>query len=126
MDVGIFSAGLKGIVRPVPWDAFASASAPGPLVRALLGEIDAPFVAIAVRDEGDAWAEGANRAQVVDLPVKADGIVVTRLGDHVTTTVDDEDSAVSFPELEKLINGDGTVLAHRLVGSAWVAEAFPL
>jgi hypothetical protein len=154
MDVGVFSPGLRGVMRPVPWDVFASATVPGlrgdhvhfavarsgsvisqehvsakalePLVKALLGEIDAPFVAIAVRDEGDAWAEGANRAQVVDLPVKGDEIAVTRLGDQMTTTVDGDDSDVSFPELEKLISGDGTVMAHRFVGSAWVAEVFPL
>jgi len=108
MDVGVFTPGLKGLSRPLPWQAFASAVAPGldrdhvhfavtregrviskehvdagilaPLVRALNKEIDAPFAAVAVRDESDAWAEAANEAEVVDLlGVKGHEIEVSRV-----------------------------------------------
>jgi len=98
-----------------------------PLARAVQAELNPPFCAIAVHDEGDVWSAAANIAHVIELPVKGSELVVTRIGQKITTTLDGEEVAdPSVPPLEKLLDSDGTVMAHRFVNSTWVAEAFPL
>jgi hypothetical protein len=147
--------GLSGVARPLPWDAFASAAAPGlagdevqfvvdgegaivdrhgldpalldPIAHALIDQLGPPFVAIAVRDEGDVWAAASNEAEIVRLPdAHGDEVEVTRMDGNVTVRVDGEDSGVRFPALEELLDGDATAIAHRFTGAVFVVELFPL
>jgi hypothetical protein len=143
--------------RLSPWDAVVSASAPSlagdelqfvvtgdrqtiaqdgsapaldPLVDALCHELDPPFCAVAVRDEGDVWAAAASRAQIVDVPGAAGSeITISRVDGAVTTQVDGGDSEFRHIELEKLLDrekGDVDLIAHRFTGSRWIVETFPL
>jgi hypothetical protein len=158
MDVGIFTPGLKGVVRPVPWDAFVLASAPLlrgdelhfavtadrrtvteehvpddaaiPLAEALATDLAPPFSGVAVRAGGDEWAAAANQAQVVELDnAKGDEVEVSRVGGEISAQVHGVESKAHYPALEALLDGqegDVAVVAHRFVGSIWVADVFPL
>jgi hypothetical protein len=158
MDVGIFTPGQHGVLRPVPWQAFASASAPvlsggelhfavtaggrtitkehvsadavAPLARALAEQLDPPFCAVAIHDEGDVWATAGSRALIIELAdAHGSQISVSRVGGELTTQIEGTTSTRRFSELEALLDredGDVTVIAHRFVGPTWVAEVFPL
>ena len=150
--------GVTGVPVSELWDAFACATVPGlpgdegnfavradgtivvmggvdpqtvaPLARAISGEIDPPFVVVAVRDEGDDWAAAANRAEIVELPgAQGDDLEVTSMGGEITVRVDGEDSDARQPALEELLErqgGDGSAIAHRFTGTTWVVELFSL
>ena len=154
-DPGPGLGALTGGPRQLPWQAVVSASAPNlegsehrfavtkdrrivtadsipaeavkPLVAAIENEIEPPFSAVAVHDEGDVWVAAANPAEIVDLvDVPGQTIEVSNVAGNTTTRIDGADSDDRFPQLEDLIDGDGAVLAHRLAGKTWNAEVFPL
>jgi hypothetical protein len=156
--VGAFTPGTRGVPRPVMWDTVVTATAPGvpghelhfavtgtrqlvvqedvppsalrPLADAVAKELDSPFCAVAVRDEGDVWAAAANRADPVDLAdAQSRQIEVSRVDGELTTRVDGSDSDRRFAPLEALLDreeGDATVIAHRFIGALWIADTFPL
>ena len=146
---------LTGAPRELLWRAVVSASAPDlegseqrfavtkdgriviadsiptkavePLVAAIENEIDPPFCAVAVQDEGDVWVAAANPAEIVDLvDVPGQTIEVSNVARITTTRIDGADSDYRFPQLEDLIDGDGALVAHRFTGDTWIAEVFPL
>ncbi|MGE5274151.1 MAG: hypothetical protein ACM3QU_10415 [Verrucomicrobiota bacterium] len=150
--------GLSSATQDDPWDALVAASAPGltgeevrfavdesgrtisggdaspealgPLVQAVLGQLEAPFWAIAVPDEGDEWSAAATGAEILDLPdAGGDEIEASRVGGALTVRVDGEESDVQLPAIGALLDrqgGDAVVVAHRFAGPVWVAEVFSL
>jgi hypothetical protein len=150
--------GLSPVTRNDPWDALVSAHAPGlsgnevrfavaadgrtiagadasadavaALGRAVARQLEAPFWAIAVPDEGDEWTAAATAAEILELPEAAgDEIEASRVGGAVTYRVDGEDSDAHLPAIDALLDregGDGAVVAHRFAGPVWVAETFSL
>jgi hypothetical protein len=150
--------GLSSVTRDDPWDTQVSASAPGldgqeirfavaadgrtisgdatstdalaPLVRAVERQLDGPFWAIAVPDEGDEWTAAATEAEILELTdAGGDEIEVSRVGGEVTCRVDGDDSDAQLPAIDALLDrqgGDAVVVAHRFAGPVWVAEVFSL
>lgn len=150
--------GLSSAVQDDPWDALVSAHAPGlsgdevrfavaadgrtiaggdasadalaALARAVERQLDAPFWAIGVPDEGDEWSVAATGAEILELPdARGDEIEATRVGAVVTCRVDGQDAEVRLPAIDALLDrqsGDAVVVAHRFAGPVWVAEVFSL
>jgi hypothetical protein len=150
--------GLSSATRDDPWDALVSAHAPGlageevrfavaadgrtisggdapaeavaALGRAVARQLEAPFWAIAVPDEGDEWTAAATAAEILELPDAAgDEIEASRVGGGVTVRVDGEESDAQVSAIETLLDrqgGDAVVVAHRFAGPVWVAEVFSL
>ena len=150
--------GLSPVTRDDPWDALVSAHAPGlggnevrfavtadgrtilgvdapadavaELGRAIARQLDAPFWAIAVPDEGDEWMAAATAAEILELPeAPGDEIEASRVGGAGAYRVDGEESDVQVPPIEGLLDregGDRVVVAHRFAGPVWVAEVFSL
>jgi hypothetical protein len=150
--------GLSPVTRDDPWDALVSAHAPGlsgnevrfavaadgrtiadagapadavaALGRAVARQLDAPFWAIAVPDDGDEWTAAATAAEIIELPdAQGDEIEVSRVGGELTCRVDGEESDAQLPAIGALLDregGDGAVVAHRFAGPVWVAEVFSL
>jgi hypothetical protein len=150
--------GLSPVTRDDPWDALVSAHAPGlsgdevrvavavdgrtladgdvppdavaALARAVARQLEAPFWAIAVPDEGDEWTAAATGAEILELPDAAgDEIEASRVGGEVFCRVDGEESDVQLAAIDALLDrqsGDAVVVAHRFAGPVWVAEVFSL
>jgi hypothetical protein len=150
--------GLSSVTRDDPWDALVTAHAPGlsgeeirfavapdgrtiadagvsadavaALGRAVARQLEAPFWAIAVPDEGDEWTAAATAAEILELPeAQGDEIEVSRVGGEFTCRVDGEESEAQLPAIDALLDregGDGAVVAHRFAGPVWVAEVFSL
>jgi hypothetical protein len=150
--------GLTSATQDDPWDAIVSAHAPGltgeevrfavtadgrtisggdapaeglaALGRAVARQLDAPFWAIAVPDEGDEWTAAATAAEILELSdAPGDEIEASRVGGGVTVRVDGEESDARVPAIDTLLDrqgGDGVVVAHRFAGPVWVAEVFSL
>jgi hypothetical protein len=150
--------GLSSVTRDDPWDALVTAHAPGlsgeevrfavtadgrtiaggdappeavaALGRAVARQLDAPFWAIAVPDEGDEWSVAATGAEILDLPdATGEEIEASRVGAEVTCRVDGVESGAQLPAIDALLDrqgGDGVVVAHRFAGPVWVAEVFSL
>jgi len=118
---------LTGVAR------FRSGDAEGalaPLVRAVQGQLDAPFWAIAVPDEGDDWSAAATGAEILDLPdAGGDEIEASRVGGALMLRLDGNESDAQLPGIDALLDrqgGDAVVVAHRFAGPVWVAEVFSL
>ena len=150
--------GLSPVTRDDPWDALVTAHAPGlsgeeirfavtadgrtiaggdapleavaALGRAVARQLDPPFWAIGIPDEGDEWSIAATGAEIVEAPdAPGDEIEATRVGGAVTVRVDGEESDVRLPAVGALLDrqgGDAVVVAHRFAGPVWVAELFSL
>jgi hypothetical protein len=150
--------GLSSVTREDPWDALVSAHAPGlsgaevrfavagdgrtiaggdaspdavaALGRAVARQLDAPFWAIGVPDEGDEWSVAATEAEILELPdAPGDEIEASRVGGNLTCRIDGEESDVQLPAIDALLDregGDAVVVAHRFSGPVWVAEVFSL
>ena len=141
-----------------PWDALVSAHAPGltgqevrfavtadgrtisggdapadaleALGRAVARQLDAPFWAIAVPEDGDEWTAAATAAEILELTDAAgDEIEASRVGGALTVRVDGVESDARAPAVDALLDrqgGDAVVVAHRFAGPVWVAEVFSL
>jgi hypothetical protein len=150
--------GLTSVTRDDPWDALVTAHAPGlageeirfavtrdgrtisggeapadavaALGRAVARQLEPPFWAIAVPDEGDEWTAAATAAEILELRDAAgDEIEASRVGGGVNVRVDGEESDAQVPEVDALLErqgGDAVVVAHRFAGPVWVAEVFSL
>jgi hypothetical protein len=128
--------GLSSAGRDDPWDALATATAPGltdeevrfavdvdgrtisggeaapdalePLARAVAAHLDAPFWAIAVPDDGDEWSVAATGAEILELPdAPGDQIEATRVGGVMSARVDGEDSDVRLAAIDALLDREG-------------------
>jgi hypothetical protein len=151
-------AGISGIPRNRVWDAVAAArsdaegdeavfvllndgrlipvhgseDAMEPAARALEGEIETPYRAVAVRRNGDTWAVGAVGIEVVELPADTEGnelmLTVTQEGERALE-VDGKFTVARIDALEQAVGGryDAYVLrAERLDERLWEIGIDPL
>jgi hypothetical protein len=100
--------------------------------RALEGELDTPYRALAVRREGDAWAVGAVGIEVAELPADTEGdellLTVTEEGERALE-VDGTPTLEGIESIERAAGGryDAYVLrATRLDGRLWEIGIDPL
>jgi hypothetical protein len=100
--------------------------------RALEGELDTPYRAVAVRREGDTWAVGAVAIEVVELPADTEGdelmLTVTQEGERALE-IDGRSAIGGIDALEQAVGGrfDAYVLrATRLEGRLWEIGIDPL
>lgn len=140
--------GVHGMQRPREWDATLTVEAPGidgdaasfvvlpdgsilveegpdtslqALADAVERELQPPYRARAVRQDGDLWAVQAKRIRVVQLRNPPDGETIELTPDGLV--VDGARAFGSVPELEGL--GD-VVHADRLDGNLWEIRASSL
>jgi hypothetical protein len=100
--------------------------------RALEGELDTPYRALAVRREGDAWAVGAVGIEVADLLADTEGdelmLTVTEEGERALE-VDGRPTLEGIESIERAAGEryDAYVLrATRLDGCLWEIGIDPL
>jgi hypothetical protein len=100
--------------------------------RALEGELDTPYRALAVRREGDAWAVGAVGIEVAELPADTEGdelmLTVTEEGERALE-VDGRPTLEGIESIERAAGEryDAYVLrATRLDGCLWEIGIDPL
>lgn len=150
--------GIHGVARARRWDAVATAEAPGltgdavhfvgladgvlvvsedepaerlaPLADAVDTVLPAPYRAEAVRRSGDAWAVGASRITVLELPgLTGEAAELAVTGDGRTLHIDGRSTFGRSPELERVGEAQGAeyvVRASRLDGDLWEVEATAL
>ena len=147
--------GISGIPRSRRWDVVVAADAPGipgdqvlfvslapgqlladesipvsilaPLAEAVEKSLAPPYAAEAFRQDGDAWAVGANPATFATLPetVSGEEIEQSSYGGESACTVDGQPH-LAFPQLSEIgaVRGrDFAVRAARLNDSTWVVRA---
>ena len=103
-----------------------------PAARALEGELDTPYRALAVRREGDTWAVGAVAIEVAELPADTEGeelmLTVTQEGERALE-VDGRPTLEGIEALERA-TGDRyhayVLRATRLDGRLWEMGVDPL
>ena len=100
--------------------------------RALVAEIEPPYRATAVRQQGDTWGVGAVAIEVADLPADVEGdelmLTVTEQGER-ELRVDGRPLVADLRALERLAAGrhEAYVLrAGRLQGTLWEVLIDPL
>jgi hypothetical protein len=100
--------------------------------RALEGELDTPYRALAVRREGDVWAVGAVAIEVAELPADTEGdellLTVTEEGERALE-VDGRPTLEGIEPIERAAGGryDAYVLrARRLDERLWEIGIDPL
>jgi hypothetical protein len=100
--------------------------------RALEGELDTPYRALAVRREGDAWAVGAVAIEVAELPADTEGdelmLTVTEEGERALE-VDGRPTLDGIEPIERAAGGryDAYVVrATRLDERLWEIGIDPL
>jgi hypothetical protein len=100
--------------------------------EALIGEIEPPYRATAVRRENDTWAVGAVAIEVADLAADVEGeelmLTVTEQGER-ELLIDGRPAVAGLPALERLGAGrhEAYVLrAARLQGTLWEVLIDPL
>jgi hypothetical protein len=152
-------AGIHGIPRAREWDAVLTAIAPdlpgdetdfvalpdgtlytdenlpegalAPIADGFDGLLDAPYHALALRQEEDVWAAAAMRVDVVEVPEDVDGDqvdLVVNDGER-TVRVDDAESRAEIPSLEDFAAqqfGSFVLRASRLDESLWEVTVLPL
>jgi hypothetical protein len=97
------------------------------LAEAIEREVVAPYRATAVRRGETQWAVAAHGLRVVELPEPGgDEIELAIRGDERTLVVDGNRTFGTFPELEKLSEGDSVIRASRLDGVLWEVRVDPL
>jgi hypothetical protein len=127
--------GIHGVSRPRPWDAVASAEAPGltgdevhfvalpngdlvmdedeppdtlaPLADAIEQTLEAPYRAEAVRQNDDIWAVAARRIAVASFRADGDELELVSGEAGRTFTVDGERAFGTVPELERIGRAQG-------------------
>jgi hypothetical protein len=152
-------AGIHGIPRVREWDAVVTARAaelPGdetdfvaledgtiftddelpddalaPLADALEGSVEAPYHALALRQDGDVWSVAAMRVSVVEVPedVPGDKVDLVVNDGERTVLVDDAQSQAEVPSLEEFAGGQfGSFVLHatRLDDTLWEVAVLPL
>jgi hypothetical protein len=152
-------AGIHGIPRVREWDAVVTARAaelPGdetdfvaledgtiftddelpddalaPLADALEGSVEAPYHALALRQDGDVWSVAAMRVSVVEVPedVPGDKVDLVVNDGERTVLVDDAQSQAEVPSLEEFAGGQfGSFVlnATRLDDTLWEVAVLPL
>jgi len=152
-------AGIHGIPRVREWDAVLTAVAPdlpgdrtdfvalpdgtlytdddlsdgalAPIADGFDGLIDAPYHALAVRQEEDVWSAAAMRVAVVEVPEEVDGDqvdLVVNDGER-TVRVDNAESRAEIPSLEAFAAqqfGSFVLRASRLEETLWEVTVLPL
>jgi hypothetical protein len=100
--------------------------------RALEGELEPPYRALAVRREGDTWAVGAVAIEVAELPADTDGeelmLTVTQEGERALE-VDGRPAIEGIDDVERVAAGrfDAYVFrATRIEGTLWEIGIDPL
>lgn len=152
-------AGIHGIPRAREWDAVLTAIAPdlpgdetdfvalpdgtlytdenlpegalAPIADGFDGLLDAPYHALALRQEEDVWAAAAMRVDVVEVPEHVDGDQVDLVVNDVerTVLVDDAESRAEIPSLEDFAAqqfGSFVLRASRLDETLWEVTVLPL
>jgi hypothetical protein len=142
------ASGIHGLHRARRWDAITIVEAPelpgeqvvfvtlpdGDLVAEEGGGDLTPLAAAialapayraeAVRRSETAWALGARRIVVIELPgVEGTQIELSMNGDERTLRVDGDQVFGSIPALER---PDHVVRARRIAGESWEVETHPL
>jgi hypothetical protein len=109
-----------------------AADAAGCAARALEGELQPPYRALAVRREGDTWAVGAVAIEVAELPADTEGeelmLTVTQEGERALE-VDGRPTLEGIDAVERVAAGrfDAYVLrATRIQGTVWEIGIDPL
>ena len=96
------------------------------LAAAARGALEPPFRLEAVRRDGDRWALGLRRIEVVQLPaLEGRHLVLTVVGAERTLALDGVAAApVALPALER--NGDYVAEGARLTDGLWEVVVTPL
>jgi hypothetical protein len=142
---GWMETGVHGVPRPRQWEAVVTVHAPSAkgdaaqfvvlldgrvhvehgevvedLAAAAGGALAPAFRAEAVRRDGDHWALGLRKIQVVELPeVEGDELVLAVNADERTLIIDGS-PAQWRPALQPLLrDGDYVIEAARLDGASW-------
>jgi hypothetical protein len=152
-------AAIHGVPRNREWDGVASAEAPElpadqvdfvaladgtlftdadlpddsltPLADALESLVEAPYHALALRQDGDVWSVAAMRVNVVEVPEEVGGDkvdLVVNDGER-TMLVDDVESRAELPSLEQFAAqqfGSFVLHAGRLDDTLWEVTVLPL
>lgn len=152
-------AGIHGIPRAREWDAVLTAIAPDlpgdemdfvalpdgtlftdddipagalvPIADGFESLLDAPYHALALRQEEDVWAAAAMRVAVVEVPEEVDGDqvdLVVNDGER-TVRVDETERRVEIPSLEDYAAqqfGSFVLRASRLDEALWEVTVLPL
>jgi hypothetical protein len=152
-------AGIHGIPRAREWDAVLTAIAPdlpgdetdfvalpdgtlftdedipagalGPIADGFDGLIDAPYHAVALRQDEDVWSAGAMRVAIVEVPEHVDGDqvdLVVNDGER-KVLVDEAESRAEIPSLEGFAAqqfGSFVLRANRLDETLWEVTVLPL
>jgi hypothetical protein len=152
-------AGIHGIPRAREWDAVLTAIAPDlpgdetdfvalldgtlftyedipagalePIADGFDGLIDAPYHAVALRQDEDVWTAGAMRVAVVEVPEEVDGDqvdLVVNDGER-KVLVDEAESRTEIPSLESFAAqqfGSFVLRATRLDETLWEVTVLPL
>lgn len=151
-------AGIHGVPRARRWDAVATADAPGlrgdrvhlvsladgtliveedepdgaltPLADAVDRTLAPPYKAEAVRRDGNTWAIGASRIELVEVPgLTGDEVELAATREGRVLKVDGQTTLGRTPALERVGEGQGTeyvVRARRVDGDLWEVEASAL
>ena len=151
-------AGIHGVPRARRWDAVATADAPGlrgdrvhlvsladgtliveedepdgaltPLADAVDRTLAPPYRAEAVRRDGDKWAVGASRIELVEVPgLTGDEVELAATREGRVLKVDGQTTLGRAPTLERVGEAQGTeyvVRARRVDGDLWEVEASAL
>jgi hypothetical protein len=150
---------IHGIPRNREWDAVASAEAPElpgdeaefvalpdgtlytdddlpddsltPLADALDRRLEAPYHALARRQEGEIWGVAAIRVSVVEVPedVPGDKIDLAVNDGERTVLVDDVETRLDLPTLEEFAAeqfGSFVLRGNRLDETLWEVTVLPL
>lgn len=150
---------IHGVPRNREWDAVASAEAPElpgdqvdfvalpdgtlftdddlpddsliPLADALDGLVEAPYHALALRQDGDVWGVAAMRVNVVEVPedVLGDKVDIAVNDGERTVLVDEVESRAEMPSLEEFAAqqfGSFVLRAIRLDDLLWEVTVLPL
>jgi hypothetical protein len=150
---------IHGIPRNREWDAVASAEAPDlpgdeadfvalpdgtlftdddlpddaltPLADALDNRVEAPYHALARRQEGDVWGVAAMRVNVVEVleDVPGDTVDLAVNDGERSVLVDEVESRVEVPSLEQFAAqqfGSFVLRASRLDDTLWEVTVLPL
>ena len=119
---------LADAARTVVVDEDEPNGSVAPLADAIETQLEPPYRAVALRQDGEVWSVGATRVEVVELAADIDGdaIELTSVDGNVELRIDDRDSGLELPVLEEIgerLESDYAVRAERLTETTWVVDA---